>query len=89
MKTECKILIYNFDETSTNQIQEDIEHYCNNTFFTTKSVKTISCVSKDDPQENYIVNVIYENQIRWIRVLIVFALITYIFLGVMFTFSSK
>lgn len=89
MKTECRILTYDFNNTSLEKIQDDIEKYCNKTFFTIKAVKSLSCVSKNDKEENYIVNVIYENQIRWIRVLIIVLLITYLFISILFTFNHN
>lgn len=76
MRTVCKILTYNLEDTPLSQIEKDIEGYCNESFFTFKAVKTLSCVTLDDSfEENYIVNVVYEIELKWLRILLFMALI--------------
>ena len=58
MKTLCKVLIYDLNNTSLSSIEEDIESYCNDSFFSEQSVVSCSTSMNNDETENFVVTVV-------------------------------
>ena len=91
MKTQCKVMTYNLSETSLSTIESDVEKHCNDSFFTEQSIVSCSTAMSNDDTENFVVTVIYEFKIKWLK-LLVFLLIFCIFLTIgltLFFYSYK
>lgn len=75
MINECKIITFDLNTESKSSIQHEIERYCNETFFTYKSIKTCTATQLNN---EYTVNIIYEYKFKWLKFLMFLLIIGFI-----------
>ena len=80
MKTYCYIKKYDLKNTLLAEIEEDIESRCNNTFL---SCRSITCMSNTQIEDEYIINVVYQYQFKWLKFFMLIFIISLFIFGML------
>ena len=83
MKTFCYIKKYDLKNTLLPEIEEDIESKCNNTFLTYRGIK---CMSNTQNEDEYIINVVYQYQFKWLKFFMLVLIISLLIFGLLALF---